>query len=147
LGNLLAHTDNMKLPNFKRIFKSDYKTEFHSLIEPLSFSINNGIEVLYQTLNKAVSLKDNVACTVKEITIEVDDSGAPKTSTVFTLDTTNRVLGITVLNAFNSKNPTITPTSGVFIGFSQENKYITINTIKGLPANQQFVLTLVAFEA
>jgi len=55
----------MKLPNFKRIFKSDYKTEFHSLIEPLSFSINNGIEVLYQTLNKAVSLKDNVACTVK----------------------------------------------------------------------------------
>lgn len=137
----------MKLPNFKRIFKGDYKPEFHSLIEPLSFSVNNGIEVLYQTLNKAVSLKDNVACTVKEITLEVDPSGVPKTNTLFTLDTTNRILGITVLNALNTKNPTITPTSGVFVVFSQENKFITINAIKGLPADQQFVLTLVAFEA
>jgi hypothetical protein len=137
----------MKLPNFKRLFKADYAQEFHSLIEPLSFSLNNGIEVLYQTLNKGVSLKDNVACTVKDVLIEVDEAGVPRTKTVLFLDSGNRILGISVLNALHIKNPTITPIYGVFIGFSQENKSVTINYVKGLPPNERFNITLVAFEA
>jgi len=136
----------MKLPNFKRLVKADYAKEFHSLIEPLSFSINNGIEVLYQTLNKAVSLKDNIACTVKEVLIEVDETGAPKVRTVFYLDSPNRILGISVLNVLHIKNPTITPTSGIFVSFTQENKAVTLTLVKGLPANERFNVTLVAFE-
>lgn len=136
----------MKLPNFRRLIKSDYKEEYQGLIETLSFSLNNGIEVLYQTLNKAVSLRDNVACTVKDIDVEVDSSGVPVGKLRFSLDNTNRILGLFVLNAINTETPTILPTSGVFISFSQENKTIIVNNIKGLPANQPFTLTIVAFE-
>lgn len=137
----------MKLPNFKRIVKSDYKQEFHGIIENLSFSLNNGIEVLYQALNRAISLKDNIACTVMDVIIEVDSEGTPKVRTSFLLNSTNRVLGVSVLNAVNSKNPTILPTSGVFVYFTQENKTLFIKNVKGLPADQPFTLTLVAFES
>lgn len=136
----------MKLPSFRRLIKSDYKEEYQGLIETLSFSLNNGIEVLYQTLNKAVSLRDNVACTVKDIDVQVDSSGIPIGSLRFSLDNTNRILGLFVLNAINTKNPSVLPTSGVFVSFSQENKTVIINNIKGLPSNQQFTLTIVAFE-
>jgi len=43
-------------------------------------------------------------------------------------------LGLSVLNAINTKNPTVLPTSGVFISYTQENKTIIVNNIKGLPA-------------
>lgn len=136
----------MKLPNFRRIIKNDYDPEDHKLVETLSFSLNNGIEVLYQALNKAITLEDNIACTVKQITIEVGSTGAPKTKTSFNLNNTNRVLGLLVLNAINTKNPSILPEAGVFISFFQENKTVSINAIKGLPADQPFTLTVVAFE-
>lgn len=136
----------MRLPTFKRLIKSDYKEEYQSLIETLSFSINNGIESLYQALNKAISLKDNVACTVKDIPVEVNTDGTPKVKTAFTLDTTNRILGICVLNAVNTKNSAILPTSGVFVSFAQENKNIIISNVKGIPADQPFTLSIVAFE-
>lgn len=137
----------MKLPSFRRILKTDYAEEYRGLIETLSFSINNGIEVIYQAFNKAISLKENVACTVKDIDVIVDSTGVPKTKLSFSLDTSNRILGITVLNALNTKTPTILPTSGVFVSFTQENKNIIVNNIKGLPADQPFTLTIVAFDS
>ena len=137
----------MKLPNFRRILKTDYAEEYRQLIETLSFSINNGIEVLYQALNKAINLRDNIACTVKDIDVVVDSTGAPKNKTTFTLDTSNRILGITVLNALNTKTPTILPTSGVFISFTQESRTVIVSNIKGLPADQPFTLTIVAFDS
>jgi hypothetical protein len=137
----------MKLPNFRRILKTDYAEEYRDLIETLSFSINNGIEVLYQALNKAVTLRENVACTVKEVDVIVDSNGAPKSRLSFPLDTSNRILGVTVLNVINTKNPSIIPSSGVFVYFIQENKNLIISYIKGLPADQPFTVTLVAFDS
>ena len=136
----------MKLPNFKRLIKSDYAQEFHSLIETIGFSVNNGVEVLYQALNKSLSLKDNIACTVKELTVEVKDDGTPKTQLTFTLDTSNRILGITVLNASNLTNPTVYPSFMPFISYTQSGKNVTINNIKGLQSGQKYTLTIVAFD-
>lgn len=137
----------MKLPNFRRILKTDYAEEYRQLIEGLSFSINNGVEVLYQALNKSISLKDNIACTVKEIDVIVNSDGSPKSKLSFALETSNRILGVTVLNVINTKNPSILPTSGVFVYFVQENKNLIISNIKGLPADQPFTVTLVAFDS
>ena len=136
----------MKLPSFRRIVKSDYDEENESLIETLSFTLNASMESLFSAFNRSISLKDNVACTVKNITVAVDSSGKPKSSTQFRLDTNARALGITVLNAINNSNPSILPLAGVFVSFSQEGTNIIINNIKGLPSDQQFTLTLVAFD-
>lgn len=137
----------MKLPSFRRILKTDYAEEYRNLIETLSFSINNGVEVLYQAFNKAISLRENIACTVKDIDVEVDSTGKPKGRVSFTLDTSGRILGVVVLNAINTKNPGVLPTSGVFVTFTQESKTIIVNNIKGLPEGQPFTLTVVAFDS
>lgn len=136
----------MKLPSFRRIVKSDYEEENESLIETLSFTLNSSMESLFSAFNRAISLKDNVACTVRSITVTVDSSGKPKNNTQFRLDTNGRALGVIVLNAVNNSNPNILPLAGVFVSFSQDGTNIIINNIKGLPSDQQFTLTLVAFD-
>lgn len=137
----------MKLPSFRRIVKSDYEDDDQDLIETLSFTLNNSIESLFSAFNRSISLKDNIACTVRQMTITVDSNGVPKGITRFSLDTNGKVLGILVLNASNTSNPNILPTAGVFVSFFQENKTVTINNIKGLPADQAFALTMVAFDS
>lgn len=137
----------MKLPTFKRLNKADYNKEYQGLIETLSFSINNGVEVLFEALNKSLNLNDNFACTVKQFTVEVNSDGTPKTATSFTLDTNNRILGVMVLSATNQTNSSIYPTSAPFVSFSQSGKTITINNIKGLQSGYKYSLTLVAFDS
>lgn len=142
----------MRIPSFKRLIKTDYSNgpveNEQSFIEKISFSLNNGIEALYNVLNKNVSLKDNVFCTVKTINITVDSLGNPVGNASFVLDTamnSNRVIGIQVLAAINQVNTTTYPTGAPFVSFSQNNNNIIINNITGLQANQGYQLTLVAF--
>ena len=137
----------MKLPNFKRLIKSDYKQEFQDMIETVGFSVNTGVEVLYQALNKSLNLKDNIACTVRDFTVEVNADGAPRSQLSLSLDTSNRILGIMVLSAINTTNPLTYPTSTPFISFTQNGKTITINNIKGLQSGQKYNLTIVAFDS
>lgn len=137
----------MKLPTFKRINKTDYDKDFQGLIETLSFSLNNGIEVLYQALNKSLNLKDNIACTVKTFEIEVSDDGTPKAETTFALESSNKILGMVVLNAVNETNSKVYALSTPFISFSQSGKTITINNIKGLQSGYKYTITLVAFDS
>ena len=65
----------MKLPNFRRIITGDYEEEYTELVDTLSVSINQGITSLYDALNKKVSLKYNILCTTKDITVQVDQQG------------------------------------------------------------------------
>lgn len=135
----------MKLPSFRRIFKTDYTQEFQNLVEKMAISINYGFEVLYDALNKKISLNDNIYCTVKDIEITVDINGVPKTTTAFSLDINAKIIGIVVLSANNLTNSAIYPSSGVFINFSQNNTNIIIDHITGLQADNNYRLKLVAF--
>lgn len=137
----------MKIPTFRRLVKSDYAKEFAGLIDTLSFTINNGVEVLYQALNKSLSLKDNIACTVKEVQVELKSDGSLRSEVAFSLDTANRILGIVVLNAINANNSNVLPTSAPYVVFSQSGKTVTITAVRGLPAGERFNLTLVAFDS
>lgn len=135
----------MKLPSFKRLIRTDYKQEFQSLIDQLSVSINIGIESIYDALNRKITLRDNIACTVKEIDVKVDVTGTPITTTLFKMDISNRLDGIVVLNALNQTDSTVYPTGGIFISWTQTQNGILINNITGLQANQTYTLKLVAF--
>jgi len=135
----------MKLPSFRRLIRTDFKQEFQALVDQLSVSINIGIENIYDALNRKITLRDNIACTVKEIDVKVDASGTPLSTTQFQMDITNRLDGITVLNAINLDVSTNYPTSGIFISWTQTQTGILINNITGLQANQTYRLKLVAF--
>lgn len=137
----------IKLPSFRRLFTQDYPKEFQKLIDILSVSLNNGIEVLYNTLNNNVTLRDNIKCTVKDLVVSVDVNGTPAQNTAFTLDTTSKVEGVTVITALNQTNSNAYPTSGVFISGSQSTNTFLVNNITGLQPGQQYLLRVIAWQA
>lgn len=136
-----------KIPNYRRIFRTDYEQEYQKLVETLSVSINNGFEVLYDALNKKLSLKENGLNSVKDVDVNVGSNGVPRQTTGFLIDNPNisKVIGLEVILAKNNDSTSIYPTSHPFISFSQDNKTIYINHISGLQANTSYTLRIVAY--
>lgn len=135
----------MKLPSFRRLFAQDYGQEFKDLVDKLSGSLNYGIEVLYNALNNNITLSDNIACTVAEVVVEVNTLGNPKSSISFKLRNNQKVEGLIVLSCVNLSNTAIYPPGAVFVNFTNNSDTIIINNIKGLDANVQYRIKLVAF--
>lgn len=136
----------MRLPSFKRLFTQDYPKEYQKLVDILSLSLNNGIEVLYEALNNQLTLRDNVKCTVKDITISVDSVGKPLQNSVFTLNSTSKVDQIVVGLAQNQTNSNTYPTSAPFISGSQNNNTFVISNISGLQPNQTYLLRVTVYQ-
>jgi len=134
-----------KLPSFRRIFKTDFQAEFQNMIETLSNNLNNGIEVLYDALNKKISLRDNIQCDVKDIEVTVSSTGIPKIATSFLLTNITKAEGLSVIRAMNLDNSSGFPTNGVFITFTQSTNNIIINHITGLVSDNRYSLRVVAF--
>lgn len=114
-------------------------------MDQLAVSLNIGIESLYNALNKNLSIKDNIKCTVKDLTLTVDATGKPTSPTQFALDISGQIIGTQVIYAINTQNPAIYPTGGIFISFTQTSSGVLINNITGLPANQPFTIRVVAY--
>lgn len=137
----------MRLPSFKQLRKTDFKTEYQDLIETLSLSVNNAIESLNDLANKKISLTDNVACTVKDVLVIVDSSGAPTTNTAIALDSTNKVLGTSIILVTNQTNSNTYPTNAPFISYQAAEKSIIIRNITGLQAGQKWLLRVIVWQS
>jgi hypothetical protein len=137
----------MIIPAFKRLLKTDYAQQFQSMIETLSYSINNAIESLNAAMDNNVSLADNILCTVKTFNVQVDSTGKPTNTTTFPLSFTGQCLGISLINIINSTNSTTYPTSGVTISYSQSSGGIQLNNVTGLTSGNTYSLTVIAWGA
>lgn len=137
----------MKLPSFKRLFDSDFPAEFKQLINTLSVSLNNGIEVLYEALNNRITLRENISCTVKDITVIVDANGTPSQGNSIKLNTTNKVDGCIVISAINTNSSSAFPPGAVMLSFNQSSNTLIISNIRGLTPGQTYTLRVVAFQA
>lgn len=135
----------MKLPNFKRLVYNDFSKEFQTLIEQLSYSINNPIETIVSAFSNNISLRDNILCNVKDLDITVDANGVPTTTAALSITNANPIDGMVVLRANSPANSTVMPNGGVFLSYSQNGARLTIDHVTGLPANQAFSLRIVIF--
>jgi hypothetical protein len=135
----------MKLPSLKRIMNGDYKEEYKELIDKLGFSLNGSIESILEAFNKNISLKDNIACTVKDLDIIVKDStGLLQTKTSFKMEVTGKVIGIHVINAINNTDNSL-PNSGIFLKYNQLSDSVEVTHAIGIPANKKYTLKVVAY--
>ncbi len=128
----------MTLPSLRKLFKADFKPEFQELIETMLPTVNNGVEVLYEALNGKLSIRDNLAGVVRDVDLSVNSSGIPTSLTTFTLNSSNRIDGITVIKTENLTNSSVYLTSAPFITYSQIDNRITINHITGLVASNNY---------
>ena len=132
------------LPSFRRIVRQDYDPKDQDLIDTLSVSLNQGIEVLYDLLNGKLSIKDNFDSTIKEIDVEVDAAGKPKTKTIIKKSSTDRSEGLWVLRVQNLTNSNVYPTGTPLISFTETTDSIIIDNITSLPTGYIFRIKIVA---
>lgn len=135
----------MKVPLYRRIYKTDYPDDQQTLVEKMALSINNGFDVLYDLINNKLTLQDNFNGTVKDITIILDANGTPTDTSSFALSSNSRIIGVQVLKAVNLTNNTTYPTQAPFISFTQTERGITINNVTGLQAGNRWQLTVMAY--
>lgn len=131
-----------KLPSYKRIYEQDYPPENQQLVSILANTINSGFEPLYEVLNGKLTFTDNTASLIKEITVEVDANGKPKSKTIIKKTGTDKFQGFMVIRATNLTNSGVYPTGGVFVSYTETTDTVVINHIAGLPANYVFLLNL-----
>jgi hypothetical protein len=134
----------MQLPSFRRLMTQNFEKQYQSLINTLSLSLNNGIQVLYDTFNNQITFRDNVKCTVQDVTLQVDSTGKPLNGGTFALTFTGNVDGIFVTNVTNTNNPTTYPTAAVQVFGQQNNATYIINNVTGLQANTQYTIRVIA---
>lgn len=133
----------MRLPSFKRLFSTDFKKDYKDLIDQLSLSLNNGIDILYTALNNNLTFRDNFSATVKDITVTVDANGKPTSGGSFQLNSNAKIDGILILSAINQTNSAVYPNSGVFISGAQSGNTYNINNVTGLQAGQSYTLRVI----
>jgi hypothetical protein len=122
---------------------TNFDKTYQGLINTLSLSLNNGIQVLYDALNNNLTLEDNIKATVVNVTLQVDSTGKPIQGGTVTLTFTGQVDGVFVIGATNVNNPTTYPTSAVQVFGQQSGTTYIINNVTGLQANVSYIIRLV----
>lgn len=135
----------MKIPGFTRITKSDFAKEMQDLVEKLGNIINRNTEVIYELANKKVSIRDNILCSVRDVTIQVDASGIPLTPTSAALDTSGTVDGVTVINV-QSNSTNVFPTTQPFIAYTPKSESINIDKVTGLLPGYTWFLRIIIWQ-
>jgi hypothetical protein len=129
----------MKLPNFRRIFSSDFKDEFKQVMDQLGILFNGALDPVYNALNNNLTFGDNFAATVAEFTVAVNSRGEPiQTTTLRLSNKQTTVSGIIVIKANGLNNSTILPSAGVYVDGKLNGNTITISNVKGIPQDIQF---------
>lgn len=136
----------MKLPGHTRIYKTDFPQDDQVLVEKLADIINGNIQALYELGNKKTSLRDNIACTIKDVVLAVDASGTPTAISSIALDTITRVEGITVISAISVNNTNVYPTAQPFIAFTPGQSSVTIDRVMGLVPGHQWRLRVIVWQ-
>lgn len=134
----------MRLPSQKKILREDVKDApnwVSGIIDP----VNSFMENVYQSLNKNITLQDNIASAVKEISYKTTSS-YPSPQELVTFQNTLRTspIGIMVMQAYDKA--TYTPAPGpVYVPWVNDNGTLTISTITGLEADKTYLVRLVIF--
>ncbi len=134
----------MRLPQQKKILREDVK-EAPSWINGIIGPVNSFMESTYQSLNKNLTLQDNLASFTKEITYTTPSTYPSGVATVeFNNQLRTKPIGNWVLQAFDKA--TYTPAPGpVYIPWVEDNGVIMVSTITGLEANKTYLIRMVIF--
>jgi len=137
----------MFIPSYKNIIYTDYPDQYKDLVSLLGQNINDAFNVCYKALAKKITLVDNMQGGLVTVSVKVDSNGNPLTKTTFQIDSSIQTLdGFQVIKALNTTSNSVYTTGCPFISYTQQSSnIILVNNISGLPANNTFQLTVMAY--
>jgi hypothetical protein len=127
----------MKLSALKRLIGEDFSKEEQDLVVKLGLILNPIVDQLTSIFDKRLDFV-NLNRQLKVITVKVTTDGAPVNAIQIKNEIKTKAAGINVIRAVGSTPPNSCP----FVTFSEDSGLITVSNIKGLPAQQEFTLTL-----
>jgi hypothetical protein len=133
----------MILPTFRRLMSNNFDKTYQGLINTLSLSLNNGIQILYTALGNQLTFRDNIKCTVVDVTLQVDSTGKPIQGGTVSLTFTGQIDGVFVTMVTNVNNPTTYPTGAVQVFGQQSGTTYIINNVTGLQANTSYTIRII----
>ena len=135
----------MKLPTFKRLKSQDYPGEQQPIVEQLSFALNNGIEVLYEAMNKKLSIKDNFLASERDVELRVGPTGNVLNTVFINVDFGQQVRTVIVGKVENLTNPSSYPSSSPFISWTNTQNGIQILNVTGLTSGNNYRFRVLLF--
>lgn len=135
----------MKLPTIKRILRedlSDAPNWVNNLINPM----NTFMEMVYQALNSNITLTENIASFIQEVTYTTGSSypsGQADQSFMNTLKT--RPIGVQLLQVFDRQTYEAPPGPVYIPWVANSVNQIVLNTITGLEADKTYTIRLLIF--
>jgi len=133
-----------RLTNIKRIIAEDFEPQYQTLISRLGFVLNEFMGDTVDIVNGNIDF-DNLAQNLIQFEITVDSTGKPTKNGSVNVGKNNPT-GIQVIRAQNLTNNLVYPDSSPFISYTPVgNNIVTINNIKGLPANNNYKLTIIVY--
>ncbi len=134
----------MKLPQSKKILKEDVK-DAPSWVDNIIGPINSFMETVYQAMNKNITLSENIASFLKEITYTTPSTYPSGVDNVEILNTLkSRAIGVMVMQAYE-KNTYIPAAGAVYVPWVESNTNIVISTITGLAASKTYIIRLLVY--
>jgi hypothetical protein len=131
----------MRLPTQKKILREDVKGA-PSWVTPIIETLNSFMETVYQAMNRNITLTENVACNIKEITYKTPSSYPAGVDTVqFVTGLKTKAIGVLVMQAIEKS--TYVPAAGpVYAPWVENNGNIVLGTITGLEADKTYTIRL-----
>lgn len=134
----------MKLPTIKRILREDVK-EAPSWVNGLIDPLNTFMETVYQALNRNLTLTENLASFVQELTYRTP-STYPSNQEVSSFQNSLKVQpsAVMLMQIFDRATYTA-PAGPVYIPWVFSGTEIEIGTITGLSPGKTYTVRLVIF--
>lgn len=130
------------LPTFKRLNTNDYKPEEQDLVEQLGLTINDGMQSVYDALNRKLTFEENFLGAIKDVQVSVDATGKPRNLTTLITGLSSAPRGITVIQAENLTNTQVYPTGSPWVSYNVINNGIQIVNVTNLQTNNIYRLRI-----
>jgi hypothetical protein len=132
-----------RVPDIKRIKKEDFNSDQQDWVEKLAFPLNSFMEQVRSAFQKKIDFT-NLNQELITISLIVDASGFPITTTKYKSNLSTNVAGHTVLGHVNRTDSTVMVTGAPYLTFTESGGIVQILHVTGLPANNKFDLTVLS---
>lgn len=132
-----------RTPDIKRISKENFSKADQSIVEKIAWPINSFFEQVRSALDGNLDF-NNINQKLITVKLKVDVDGIPVLTTKFKSTLKTSVAGLIVVAAANLTDSTVYPDNAPFLTYAQNGDLVTINHVTGLPAGNDYQLTVLS---
>lgn len=129
----------MKLPSIKKILREDLGADAPSWTSQIIDPVNSFMEAVYQSLNRNITNGENIASTIKELTVRTSSAYPVMDEIKFDSGLKLRAMGVSVMQCYE-KGTYVPATGPVYAAWVEINGQIIISSITGLVASKVYII-------